>query len=107
MQVIRWQGATTPKETELRQRMQQVGLAPYEWSNGPGEYYAVHSHNYQKVLYCVEGSIRFTLPDIRDSSGASTVIDLTPGDCMVLPTGVRHNAQVGPNGVTCLEAAKK
>jgi len=35
MQIIRWQGATPPKEQELHQRMQQEGLSPYSWSNGP------------------------------------------------------------------------
>src|SRR5205085_2212357 len=106
MQVIHWQEATPPQEQTLRQRMQQQGLSPYAWSNGPGDYYSVHSHSYQKVLYCVKGSIRFILPDQRDQSGATKYLDLSPGDCMILPTGVRHSAQVGPEGVTCLEAAQ-
>src|SRR2546423_592551 len=107
MQVIHWQEATPPQEQTLRQRMQQQGLSPYAWSNGPGDYYSVHSHSYQKVLYCVRGSIRFILPDQRDESGAATYLDLSPGDCMILPAGVRHSAQVGPEGVTCLEAAQQ
>ena len=106
MQVIRWQEATPPQEQTLRQRMQQQGLSPYAWSNDPGDYYSVHSHTYQKVLYCVKGSIRFTLPDASDTSGAAKYVDLSPGDCMILPAGVRHSAQVGPEGVTCLEAVQ-
>ena len=103
MQVIRWQEAVSPQEQELRRRMQQEGLAPYSWSNGPGESYAVHSHHYEKVLYCVRGSIRFVLPDHPGTTGT---IDLAPGDCLLLPHGVRHSAEVGPHGVTCLEAAR-
>ena len=57
MQIIRWQDATQPQEQELRNRMQQQGLSPYSWSNGPYDTYAVHSHSYEKVLYCVRGSI--------------------------------------------------
>lgn len=106
MQVIRWQGEAPPQEQELRELMQRDGLSPYAWSNGPGESYAVHSHSYQKVLYCVRGSIRFVLPDQRDDTGALRAIDLAPGDCMVLPAGVRHSAYVGSRGVTCLEAAR-
>lgn len=106
MQIIRWQGATPLKEQELRQRMQQEGLAPYSWSNGPGDRYAVHSHNYEKVLYCVHGSIRFELPDKLDNSGAAEAVDLSPGDCMVLPANTAHSAVVGPQGVTCIEAAR-
>jgi mannose-6-phosphate isomerase-like protein (cupin superfamily) len=103
----RWQENTLPHEQILRQRMQQEGLSPYIWSNGPGEQYAVHLHTYEKVLYCVQGSIRFILPDYASDTKKITTLDLNPGDCMVLPAGVRHSAQVGPNGVTCLEAARR
>ncbi len=103
MQVIRWQEERPPQEEELWQRMRQEGLSPYTWSNGPGDTYAVHSHTYEKVLYCVRGSIRFTLPDARDVAG----IDLAPGDCFILPAGIRHGALVGPKGVTCLEATRQ
>lgn len=106
MQVIHWQETTPPQEQDLRQRMQQEGLSPYTWSNGPGESYAVHSHSYEKVLYCVRGSIRFVLPDQRDDTGAAQIIELAPGDCLLLPPGVRHSAYVGPRGVTCLEAPR-
>jgi uncharacterized protein YjlB len=103
MNIIRWQEAQPPQEQELRRRMQQEGLSPYAWSNGPGDRYSVHSHTYEKVLYCVRGSIRFVLPDRPDSVGA---VDLAPGDCMVLPAGIRHSAEVGPQGVLCLEATR-
>ena len=105
MQVIRWQEAASPQEQELHRRMQQEGLAPYTWSNGPDYSYAVHSHSYEKVLYCVRGSIRFLLPDQPDV-GNQGAIDLAPGDCLILPSGIRHSAQVGAQGVTCMEAAR-
>src|SRR5579863_7041292 len=103
MQVIRWQGTAEPQESTLRQRMQQQGLSPYSWSNGPGDTYAVHSHTYEKVLYCVRGSIRFVLPDQPEDSRS---IDLAAGDCMILPAHTRHSAYVGSHGVTCLEATR-
>src|SRR6266567_1275489 len=106
MQVLRWQERETPQEQDLYRRMQRDGLSPYAWSNGPGESYAVHSHSYEKVLYCVRGSIRFVLPDQHDASGTPQSIDLAPGDCMLLPPGVRHSAYVGSRGVTCLEAPR-
>ena len=67
----------------------------YAWSNGPGDRYPEHTHSYEKVLYCVEGSITFNLRD-RD-------IRLGPGDRMVLPPGIPHGATVGPQGCTCIE----
>ena len=86
--------------------MQQEGLSPYVWSNGPGDTYAVHSHSYEKVLYCVRGSIRFTLPDMSDTTDKAGAVDLAPGDCLILPAGIRHGALVGPQGVVCIEAAR-
>jgi hypothetical protein len=49
----------------------------------------------------VRGSITFGLPDLGDSAS------LADGDRLDLPRGVRHNAQVGPDGVTCLEAHRQ
>ncbi len=103
MQVIRWQQVEQPQEQELRSKMQMEGLAPYSWSNGPGDTYAVHSHSYEKVLYCVRGSIRFVLPDQPEVSRS---IDIAAGDCLILPAHTRHSAIVGLQGVTCLEATR-
>jgi hypothetical protein len=50
------------------------------------------------VIAVVEGSIRFGLPD--EDRG----MDLEEGDRLELPAGTRHDALVGPRGVTCLEA---
>ena len=96
MEIERWREGTQPGEAELRRRLVAEGLSPQSWSNGPGDEYAVHSHGYTKVLYCVRGSIRFTLPDQQKH------LDLGPGDRMVLPAGTRHGAVVGSAGVTCI-----
>ena len=72
----------------------------YSWSNGPGDRYAPHSHGYEKVLYCVEGSIRFEL-----LNGGRT-LDLEAGDRMVLPAGTVHSAVVGIHGCTCIEGRR-
>lgn len=104
MQIIRWSETSLPDEQALRQRMRQAGLSPYSWSNAPGDTYAIHSHSYEKVLYCVRGSIRFVLPD---QPVAEQHIDLAMGDCLILSPGMRHSASVGPHGVTCLEATRQ
>ena len=69
----------------------------YSWSNGPGDRYAPHSHNYEKVLYCVDGSITFGLEN------ENRRLELKPGDRMVLPASTVHSAVVGPSGCTCIE----
>jgi hypothetical protein len=43
---------------------------------------------------------------LPDQPEHSRNIDLAPGDCMILPAQVRHSANVGPHGVTCLEATR-
>jgi quercetin dioxygenase-like cupin family protein len=102
VQVIPWSGAEPPTADLIAARMHSEGLRPSAWSNGPGDRYSVHQHTYHKVLYCVSGSIRFTL---REDSAAAGV-DLTPGDRMELPAGTLHGAIVGPQGCHCIEAAR-
>ncbi len=106
MQIIRWQKSDFPQEKELRAQLRQEGLAPYTWSNAPGDYYAAHTHSYEKILYCLRGSIRFVLHGQEEAGLEDNCVDLEPGDCMILPAGFRHSAQVGPRGVTCMEAAR-
>lgn len=74
------------------------GLEPQSWSNAPGYRYGEHDHPYQKVLFCVDGAITFHTP------GGDKL--LRPGDRLDLPPRTRHSATVGPDGVTCLEAAR-
>ncbi len=72
----------------------------YSWSNGPSDRYAAHSHPYEKVLYCVDGSITFLL----EREGER--LELRPGDRMVLPAGTVHSAIVGASGCTCIEGKR-
>ena len=72
----------------------------YSWSNGPHDRYAAHSHPYEKVLYCVDGSITFVL----EREGRQLVLEA--GDRMVLPAGTQHSAIVGPAGCTCIEGQR-
>ena len=83
---------------DLEARLRAEGLDPGAWSNGPHDRYAAHRHDYDKVLVCASGSIRFGLPDRGDS------VELLPGDRLELPAGTAHDAVVGSAGVTCLEA---
>jgi quercetin dioxygenase-like cupin family protein len=89
-------GANT--ESTLSTRLRDEGLAPSSWSNGPREVYGAHEHGYDKVLVVAAGSITFGLPASGDR------IDLAIGDRLELPAGTAHDAVVGAEGVTCLEA---
>ena len=92
-----WQGVESPDETTLRQVMMDEGLKLYRWSNAPGEFYDAHTHDFHKVIYVVDGSVTFILPD----QGQSLILNI--GDRMDLPAGIVHEAAVGDEGVVCLE----
>ncbi len=98
VRVERWSGSQLPDEAALREICAREGLRPNRWSNAPGDVYAAHTHGYDKVIYVVRGAISFGLPASGDQ------IDLEAGDRLELPAGVLHDAQVGAQGVVCLEA---
>jgi quercetin dioxygenase-like cupin family protein len=72
-------------------RLQKEATDCYSWSNGPGDIYAPHSHGYEKVLYCVDGSITFVLEAIGRR------LELKAGDRMVLPAGDRPRGRGRPS----------
>jgi hypothetical protein len=84
--------------TDLVERLRAEGLDPSSWSNGPGDRYGAHEHGYDKVLVVESGSVQFGLSEL------DRALDLAVGDRLDLPAGTRHDAIVGPHGVTCLEA---
>ncbi len=84
--------------SRLDERLRAEGLRPGQWSNGPGDRYPAHAHGYDKVLVCTAGSIRFGLPRRGET------VELSVGDRLDLPAGTDHDALVGAEGVTCLEA---
>jgi hypothetical protein len=98
--LTRWAAADPPGREALDALLRSEDLEPRWWSSGPSDRFSAHSHTYHKVLYCAEGSIRFTLPPDQ-------VFDLAPGDRLDLPPNTSHSAVVGPSGVTCVEAARR
>ncbi|MGZ6300351.1 MAG: cupin domain-containing protein [Candidatus Limnocylindria bacterium] len=85
---------------ELMTRLRAEASDCYSWSNGPGDRYGAHDHGYEKVLYCVDGSITFVL----EPEGKH--VELKAGDRMVLPARTVHSAVVGSGGCTCIEGRR-
>jgi quercetin dioxygenase-like cupin family protein len=85
-------------EAGVRALLESEGLTAETWGNRPLERYGEHRHAYDKVLVCAAGSIAFRLRELgRD-------VALVAGDRLELPAGTLHGADVGEDGVTCLEA---
>jgi quercetin dioxygenase-like cupin family protein len=92
-------------ERELLEALRRERLTPdgsgvpvSRWSNGPGDRYEAHRHDYDKVLRVDSGSIEFALPELERS------LELRAGDRLDLPYGTLHAATVGSDGVACVEA---
>ena len=96
--VTRWVKRETPRADKLNALLAGEGLSAHRWSNRPGDRYPAHTHAFHKVIYVVAGSITFRL------RGCGENVRLEAGDRLDLPAGVRHDAEVGGQGVTCLEA---
>ena len=82
----------------LEERLKAQGMQLQSWANDPGYRYEEHTHDYDKVVVCVEGSITFGL------TGYGVGFVLTPGERLDLPAHIRHDAVVSPKGCICVEA---
>jgi len=98
LKITPWTDHTPPTESTLREKLTREGLDFYAWSNGPYDIYAPHTHSYDKVIYVVRGSITFQLIELGQWH------KLKAGDRLDLPAGIVHAAEVGEDGVVCLEA---
>jgi quercetin dioxygenase-like cupin family protein len=91
-------GSGTVDEDSIVMYLTSRGLQARRWSNGPGDLYAAHAHDYDKILYCLRGSITFTVD-------GGEAIELHPGDRLDIDAGTPHSASVGMRGCACVEAA--
>lgn len=96
--IRRWQGSQHPSMQAIISMMKEQGLRPYMWMNMPNHRYAVRTHNYDKVLYVLDGTVEVTFPDLNQS------VRLRVGDRIDIPAGVRHGTIVGRTGAKCVEA---
>jgi quercetin dioxygenase-like cupin family protein len=98
LKAIPWTKETPPTEENLRESLVEQDLRIFRWAGQPDGVFAGHTHGYHKIIYVIDGSIKFDFPARQQS------ITLNRGDRLDLPAGVRHSAVVGMDGVTCLEA---
>lgn len=99
--VQRWQGGQHPSLSTIMRIMKQEGLRPYMWSNLANHRYGIRSHNYDKILFVIDGSLEIHLPD------SNSIVTLRTGDRITIPAGVRHMTVVGATGAKCVEASMR
>jgi len=95
--IVRREQSRPRTPAELQAQLLKEGLFPYDWSNAPGDTYAPHVHDYDKVIVVVRRSIMWVLPETNQTFATHA------GDRIELPRGTWHAAEVGPEGVVCLE----
>ena len=87
-------------ETALRQKLQQRGYHVSRYVYPPGTYFPDHSHGVDKIDAVLSGRFRMKI-------GSDEVI-LEAGDCLTVPCGVVHSAEVvGNEPVISLDATKE
>ena len=96
--IIRWPHKHPLPESEIIGFFEGRDIAWIRWSRKPRDAFDVHTHEYKKTLFCVEGEITFSLPTLKHS------FTLKHGDRLILPAGIPHGAIVGAEGVSCIEA---
>ena len=97
LKVTPWDQEAPPTEEDIKEDLAEQELRVYNWSSPPEGIFAGHTHGYHKVIYVINGSIKFDFPTRHKT------INLSTGDRLELPAGIRHSAVVGGDGVTCLE----
>jgi quercetin dioxygenase-like cupin family protein len=92
----RWSKVYESAEEELLVILRRKGVEFERWEAEPGEVFEPHVHEFDKTLWCAEGSVIFTIDNTR--------ISLQPGDTLDIPANTMHEAAAGLGGCVCYES---
>ena len=92
----RWSRDYESAEEELIQMLARKQIIADRWVGEPSEAFETHNHDYDKRLWCAEGSIVITVGEQR--------VTLQSGDAMDLPAHTSHQALVGFSGCAVYES---
>lgn len=101
MQVEHWhtQADGPLSEQALRQKLSDRGYRVSRYVYPPGTYFPDHSHPMDKIDAVIAGRFRMTMGDQS--------IVLEAGDCVFVPHGTMHSAEVvGDEPVISLDATR-
>ena len=86
-------------ETNMRIKLEARGYRATRYTYPPGTCFPDHTHEVDKIDGVISGQFRVSMHD--------QPIILTAGDCMAVPRGVVHSAEViGNEAVVSLDAVK-
>ncbi|MDJ0832088.1 MAG: cupin domain-containing protein [Gammaproteobacteria bacterium] len=86
-------------ESNMRRKLQDRGYRVNRYVYPPGTYFPPHTHDVDKIDGVLAGRFRMTMQ--------GQPVDLVAGDCLVVPRGEVHSAEViGDEAVVSLDAVK-
>ncbi len=86
-----------PTEEALRARLEALGYRASRYVYPPGTFFPEHTHPMDKIDAVVSGRFRMTVE--------GTEVILEAGDCLAVPKGTLHSAEVvGDTPVVSLDA---
>ena len=91
---IRWQSQQDPGEITLRLQLESEGFDVSLWRDPSDRVYEPHTHENDASLWVLRGCIVFHIGEKEYPLG--------PGDRLMLPGGMVHTAEAGPEGATYL-----
>jgi quercetin dioxygenase-like cupin family protein len=94
----RWSRDYESAEEELHTLFEAKKITAERWTAEEFQLFEPHTHEYDKKLWCAEGSIMFLVDGKRFS--------LQPGDALDLPANTMHEATAGITGCVCYEAQR-
>jgi quercetin dioxygenase-like cupin family protein len=96
-----WDPETDGKlnEANMRVKLEARGYHVNRYVYGPGTYFPDHTHDVDKIDGVLSGRFRLTMP------GQEVILEA--GDCLAIPAGVVHSAEVVSNdSVVSLDAVR-
>ena len=101
MQVEKWDEKKDGpfSEQALRKKIEKKGYDVSRYVYPPGTYFSDHTHEIDKIDAVVSGQFRMTIQEGE--------VVLERGDCLAVPRGTVHSAEVvGDEPVVSLDATK-
>ena len=97
----RWSRDYESAEEELEEMLKRRKFDAQRWEADPAEDFPVQTDNFDKQIWCAEGSIVFT---VTNANGVNQQFSLQPGDALDLPANTPYSAAAGMTGAVCYES---
>ncbi len=86
-------------EQAMRRKLEKRGYSVTRYTYAPGTSFPEHSHSIDKIDAVLAGRFRMSM------NGQAVILE--PGDCLAVPRGTPHTAEViGDEPVVSLDATK-